>query len=324
MTPERRVLRRLARRLPPPVRRVLRPLAERLRPVDPDRQTEPIDPATVTRTLTITLAPPPTGAPDPGEIVLSAPGSMYVPRMLQKRGLGGYERYGLDCFLAMVDLAPPGAAFDIGANVGVYGHLAAAYSERDVHLFEPTPGAVEVARAAALRPGAQLTVIQTALGEENGTARLYLSDRTDSSNSLDASFRPHTSHLDVPVERLDDYVKRTGVVPAVVKIDTETTEPQVLQGACDLLMTHRPWLMIEVLAERVEERLMAVLAPYGYSYYHLDGPGRLRPAERIVGDPTYAHLMYLALPEPAPQALWDRMAAWRDTLTASTVTSAIS
>jgi FkbM family methyltransferase len=249
---------------------------------------------------------------------------MYVPRLLEEHGLGEYERYGLDCWLAMVELAPPGAVFDIGSNVGVYGHLAAAYSDRDVHLFEPTPGAVEVARAAILREGARFTVVQTALGEESGTARLYLSDRTDSSNSLNASFRPHTRHLDVSVQRLDDYVARTGVVPAVLKVDTETTEPEVLAGSSELIRAHRPWLLIEVLAGRVEVRLEEVLRPHGYTYYHLDGPGRRPPRDRFSGDPTYRHLMYLALPHPAPDHLWHRMASWRETLATSAVVSTLS
>ena len=245
--------------------------------------------------------------------------SMYVPRMLAERGLDGYEPHALNCFLAMVELAPPGAVLDVGANVGVYGHLAAAYSDRDVHLFEPTPEVAEVAAAATLRPGARCTVVQSAAGAEDGTARLYLSDRTDSSNSLNASFRPHTRHVDVPLIRLDDYVRGTGIVPAVVKIDTETTEPDVLAGSAEVLTVHRPWLMVEVLAGRVEDRLEAVLAPYDYVWYHLDGPGPLEPVPRIVGDTTYEHLMYLLLPEPASPRLWERMAQWREALAAGVV-----
>lgn len=267
----------------------------------------------------MTLPPSPVGGTDPGSIVISSSAAMYVPRTLSKVGLARYEPFGLDCFLAMVDLAPEGAVFDIGANIGVYGHLAAAYSNREVHLFEPTPEAAAVAEQAGLRAGARLTVVRAAVGEENGTARLFLSDRTDSSNSLNETFRPHSSHLDVPLVRLDDYVADTGVRASVIKIDTETTEPQVLGGAPELLAT-RPWLMIEVLAGRHTERqLHEILDPLGYVYYHLNGRGRRAPAEAIVGDPTYAHLMYLALPEPADDRLWDRMSAWRETLAESTV-----
>ncbi len=306
-------LSRVARRLPAPAKRALFRTRDRIRGI------ERPDALRGERTLTLHLAAPPTGGPAPGDITIRTPGTMYVPRTLAKAGLAAYEPFGLDCFLALVDLAPPGAVFDIGANVGVYGLLAAAYSDRDVHLFEPTPAAAAIIVAADLPEGAHTTVVQAALGEETGTARLYLSDKTDSSNSLNPRFRPHSSHLDVPVERLDDYIARTGVIPSVVKIDTETTEPQVLAGASDLLTRHRPSLMIEVLAGRTEERLEEGLRPFGYTWYHLNGPGRLVPAERVVGDATYQHLMYLALPDEAPDHLWDRMAAWRETLSASTV-----
>lgn len=114
---------RMARRLPRPARRALLATRDRLRPPPPEprRVTDspnerPVE--ELTRTLTMTLPPSPVGGTDPGSIVISSSAAMYVPRTLSKVGLARYEPFGLDCFLAMVDLAPEGAVFDIGANIG--------------------------------------------------------------------------------------------------------------------------------------------------------------------------------------------------------------
>jgi FkbM family methyltransferase len=247
---------------------------------------------------------------------------MFIPRKLEQAGLGAYEPFALDAYLALVETAGPGGVYDIGANVGLYGLLAAAYSDREVHCFEPAPDTAGTARETAERNGLAMTVAELALGDETGTATLYLSDSTDSSNSLNPDFRKHSNEIVVPLETLDDYVARTGVVPSVLKIDTETTEPQVLAGAAKLIREHRPWIMVEVLWSLVEDRLHAVMDPYGYSYYHLNGPGPREATERIVGDSTWTHFMFLMAPEPVDEAFWNRMNAWRLALDAAVVPEA--
>jgi len=250
----------------------------------------------------------------PGPLRIDVPPYLFIPRKLDEAGLGAYEPYAVDCFLALLDRAGPGAVFDVGANVGLYGLLAAAYGDRPVHCFEPAPDTAQAARDIAAASGLDLTVAELALGDASGTGTLYLSDSTDSSNSLNPDFRAHSKELVVPVETIDDYVARTGDVPAIIKIDTETTEPQVLAGAGRVLAEHRPWLMVEVLWSLVEDRLHDVMDRYGYTYYHLNGPGPRPATERIVGDRTWQHYMFLLAPEPVDDAFWSRMTAWRKAL----------
>jgi FkbM family methyltransferase len=220
--------------------------------------------------------------------------------------------------MALVETAPPGAVFDIGANVGLYGLLAAAYGDRAVRCFEPAPDTAGVARTTAAANGLDVTVAEIALGDDTGQATLYLSDSTDSSNSLNPDFRAHSREIVVPLQTLDDYVTRTGVVPSIIKIDTETTEPEVLAGAAELIRKHRPWIMTEVLWSLVEDRLHDVMDEFGYTYYHLNGPGPREATERIVGDKTWTYYMFLLAPEPMDDSFWERMNAWRTTLERST------
>lgn len=269
--------------------------------------------------MTVGLAPGPGSQAPPKPLVIDCPPYMYIPRKLNEEGIGAYEPYALDCFLTALELAGPGAVYDVGANVGLYGLLATAYGDREVHCFEPAPDTAATARDIAEASGLELTVAEIAIGESTGTATLYLSDSTDSSNSLNPDFRAHTREIVVPLETVDDYVARTGVVPAILKIDTETTEPEVLAGAQQLISQHRPWILAEVLWSLVEDRLHAVMDQFGYTYYHLDGPGPRQAVETIVGDSTWTYYMFLLAPQPVDDAFWQRMNHWRQTLEASTI-----
>ena len=294
----------------PPVRTGSGPVGARLRKLVVSLP----EPPTPTPTGTTT----PTGTAAPAPLRIECPAYMYIPHKLDESGLGTYEPFALDCFLALIEQAPPGAVYDVGANVGLYGLLAGAYSDRAVHCFEPAPDTAQAARDIAAASGIEMTVAEIALGDDTGTATLYLSDSTDSSNSLNPAFRKHSKEIVVPLETLDDYVARTGDVPAIIKIDTETTEPEVLAGARRTIAEHRPWLMVEVLWSLVEDRLHAVMDEFGYTYYHLNGAGPREATEKIVGDSTWTYYMFLLTPEPVDAAFWDRMNAWRETLALST------
>lgn len=248
---------------------------------------------------------------------MTAPATMFVPKVLQRQGFAGYEASSLPHFLAALGEAPPGAFLDVGANVGPYSLLARACSTRSVVAFEPTPDVADVARRTGERNGLDYPVEETALGDAEGSATLYLSSTTDSSNSLNPEFRPQSGSRQVAVTTLDAWVARSDVRPAIIKVDTETTEPAVLRGAARTVREHRPWVFCEVLAGRVEAELSEVLGEWGYTWYHLTGVGPLDPATRIVGDPEYQHLMWMLVPEPLPQEHWDRAAAWREALEAT-------
>ena len=267
-------------------------------------------PAPTPRATHRTVSIPVPGSPQ-RKLTMTAPVHMLVPRQLAKAGLVGYETSSIPCFLAALDTAGPGAVLDIGANVGLYAALAAAVTDREVVAFEPFPTLSEIAEQVSAENDLGFRVESIALGRENGTATLYLSDSSDSSNSLAAGFRESTKQIEVPVETVDEYVRRTGTVPAVMKIDTETTEPDVLLGAAETLREHRPWVLCEVLYTRVEDRLTEALAPFGYHWYHITEEVPYQPATVIEGDRTYKHLMWLFAPEAPDEAFWAAVNARR-------------
>lgn len=309
-----RLRRAVARWLPTPVKRVLRRIL-------PDRL---VAWRPATRSFFLVMPAPPDGlgpavrtTAEPARIRIEAPFRLYVPRLLEDGGVARYEPETMAAFLAAISLNEPAEVFDVGANVGLFSVMASSTTRAHATGFEPTPQLAETFRSIVRANGLDCAVEELALGSSSGTATLYLSAKTDSSNSLKAGFRPATGTVEVDVERLDDYVRRTGRRPGVMKVDTETTEPDVLAGGLELLRNHRPWIVCEVLANQTEAALTDILAGLGYHYHRL-WPGEV-PVERdaIVGDPTWLHRDWLFTPDPLPPAFAAHYTAWREAILAT-------
>jgi len=78
----------------------------------------------------------------------------------------------------------------------------------------------------------------------------------------------------------------------VLKLDTEGTEPKVLEGGIEMISRCKPVIFCEVLLGRTENALGAFLSPLGYRYFHITAQG-LVPKKHIQGDETYRHLNYM-------------------------------
>ena len=247
-----------------------------------------------------------------------------VQRALRREGLAGYEPATIATFLAAAELEPDGFAFfDVGANVGLYAALCASlFSPGRVVAFEPTPGTARVARKIARVNGLDVHVEEAALGREPGSARLFLSAKSDASNSLVEGFKESTGTVDVAVTTLDAHVERTGVVPSLLKIDVETFEPDVVAGALATLRDHRPRIVVEVLNRRGHdhgEELTAAMDGLGYRYFPIDPYAEWdERAERdvIIGDPGGVHCDWLLTPEPLPADFLARVDTWERALAA--------
>ena len=246
---------------------------------------------------------------------IDLPSQLYLPRLLERNGLAGYETSALACWLAILGLEVPGAAFDIGANVGPYAWLAAALFDRPVVAFEPVPELASAARSVAELNGLRIEIETLAIGERDGRARLHLSNKTDSSHSLREGFRPSSRSIEVDLRRIDTYVEANpDLVPHAMKIDTETTEPEVLRGGRRTLEAHRPWLIVEVLAKRSEGELTRVLGELDYHWYRIDEEPPFERRYEIVGDPRHQQLNWLFAPSEPTTEFWADLESWQEAL----------
>ena len=133
---------------------------------------------------------------------------------------------------------------DVGANVGQFSLLARAlHPAARIYAFEPLPDAA--ARYRRVFAGdANATLFQAAVSPEAGTATMHVSASADSSSLLPISDRqselfPGTEEVgvtDVEAGPLSDFVSAAELTaPALLKIDVQGFELEVLRGTGDLL-----------------------------------------------------------------------------------------
>jgi FkbM family methyltransferase len=190
---------------------------------------------------------------------------------------GTYEP-GLHAVLER-ELEPADVVLDVGAHVGVHA-LSAARRLRElggggrVIAFEPAADSAAAIRAAAARNGLDVEVVESALGEEEGTVEIRGDPRY---GDHDAGVRSQFGEGEVvqraPVTTLDAWARATGRDRLdVMKLDIEGAEILALRGARETLTRLRPRLLAIEVKDVVmargpgdEAALHALLAECGYA-----------------------------------------------------------
>lgn len=132
---------------------------------------------------------------------------------------------------------------DVGAHQGGFLQHMARLAPEGRHLaFEPLPHLNEALRARF----PAVDVRQAALSDAPGTAEFFYLPEAAGMSGLRA--RPDAvdaaaQRLSVRLEVLDDIIGDRA--PAVIKIDVEGAELQVLAGAQQTLARHRPMVLLE-------------------------------------------------------------------------------
>lgn len=242
---------------------------------------------------------------------MTAPAAYIIPKAIARGGLANHEPETLACALALCE-ERPGTFVDIGANVGIFSIVVSSVLGRACHAFEPTPEMAAVIRDVAARHALPINVHEMALANCRGLATLYLSSKSDSSNSLNRRFRRHAGSLEVPVALLDDIDIGHS---ALLKIDTESTEPDVLEGAITTIRKHRPPIICEALPGRTETRLNTFLKEHDYFAYHITPELHGRKHSQVRPDRS-AHYNWIFAPVALNAPYWARAAYWLERLTA--------
>ncbi len=172
----------------------------------------------------------------------------------------------------------PGDHFvDVGANVGVFSALVGTRVPGvRITSIEPYPPIVADLRQNLALNGMDVTLLDCAVGAESGTATFEVLPR-DVLNRMAPAGSADTSAptIAVPVKTLDALVG--GDSPALVKIDVEGFELNVLRGARQLLSGESsPVLLFEHCGHGAAfgitpRDIRTFLAELGYRIYLLDG-----------------------------------------------------
>jgi len=83
--------------------------------------------------------------------------------------------------------------------------------------------------------------------------------------------------MEVPMTKLDDYVKYNSIIPDIIKIDVEGYEQNVLLGASEVIEKFKPVIFLELHGEWIlrhgysHKDVVSFLTSRGYKFYNLDG-----------------------------------------------------
>ena len=195
---------------------------------------------------------------------------------------------------------------DVGAHVGHFSIIAAlANRNAAIHAFEPLPKVIRLLRRNLMLNGLDVHVHELALSREQGEASFFaVEHQIPSTSSLSREFVSNFDDLPwgeikVRVEKLDDVLPMPKT-PVIMKIDTETTEPDVLAGASKLVSGTKPIIIVEILpGHGVEERLYheLELAEYAFTPYAMTKCGLVKH-DRIIGNVEWRN--YLLVPHDGP------------------------
>ncbi|MBV8857739.1 MAG: FkbM family methyltransferase [Acidobacteria bacterium] len=208
---------------------------------------------------------------------LRSRGDDWVSNQVFWRGWAGYEPEITPLFFRLATRAR--ATLDVGAHVGFYSLLAAHANPRGrVYAFEPMPVTYSrLVQNVALNGLENVNALQAAVGAEAGSAKFYHgSTEIPCSCGLEPGIfdaGSEVSSFEVEVLALDDVAEKEGLSVDLVKIDTETTEMDVLRGLSRTLRRDRPDVFCEVWAGPGPE-MSEFLAAHGYRCYalHPSGP----------------------------------------------------
>jgi FkbM family methyltransferase len=171
---------------------------------------------------------------------------------------------------------------DVGANTGIFALVAAANDPKLwACAFEPVPLIAERLRAnVRLNALRNLTVEACAVGHRDGEVTLHVPATGSSiptSSSTLPGFKNDTQAVRVPAVTLDGYIERHRVGRIdLLKIDTETTEHLVLQGAAEMIARDEPIIICEVLRQSepdIHHVLQHLLDRLGYRYFWITDDG---------------------------------------------------
>lgn len=150
-------------------------------------------------------------------------------------------------------------AWDVGAHIG-YFVLVAGRLGHHVVAVEPNPENVSRIRATLARNELEATVVEAAVGASAGVAYLNRAAESSMSRISSAGTPVEMTTLDALYEKAED------LPPAVVKIDVEGLEVDVLRGGARLVDEVRPAFVIELHDRAYRDPIARILDTYHLRY----------------------------------------------------------
>jgi FkbM family methyltransferase len=213
----------------------------------------------------------------------------------------------------------PGAFVDVGVNVGhTLVKLKAIDREREYIGFEPNPHCLRYTQQLiTVNRFTRCTLVPIGISNRTGIMKLFMNPDADPSATIVEGFREpdrYARSVPVPVFVGDDVLDTLGIGQvAVVKIDVEGGELDVIEGLRRTLRQNAPYVFCEVLPVwdehsemgrfRLERqtKLQAALAELGYVIFriHFDATVKRMEEFGIHADMTQSNYVFVPRAELA-------------------------
>ena len=215
------------------------------------------------------------------------------------RGFEGcHEKKSMEVFAGLVKIINPKVVWDIGANSGTYGVLAKALEPNcEVIFFEPIPKAVDLIQANLELNRFQAKIFEMALGDFDGEGEIFFEEGHDFATSVTVNKNTlpegiKSDCMKIQVRRLDSLIREQNLnSPALVKLDVETYEYEVLNGMGSDFPKNAVFL-IEILREDLALKLVEFFPESEYDYWNInDGKGSIRKVGKLGKSDFYNFLV---------------------------------
>ena len=150
--------------------------------------------------------------------------------------------------------------FDIGANIGLFTVLFSKKAGK-VYAFEPTDTYDNFLIPNLQKNGVSVNTHKLAFGDKAGKHE-------------DRIFKVWGTPAEVSsydFDTIDSFIESSGAIPTYLKIDVDSFEVEVLNGARRFLTEHSPTVVVEINEEALGMRgfrgsdILAIMSDLGYS-----------------------------------------------------------
>lgn len=234
--------------------------------------------------------------PNSKELRLRVDGTDPIASRVYWWGIDAYEGDTFDLFFNLIRDVE--VFFDVGASIGIYSLVAAISNPNvEVYAFEPEPKVFDcLSKNIEINKLDNVQLNCSAITSYDGDIALYLTPGA-SATTLRGLKIAADKVISVPALTLDSFISENSITRVdLMKIDTEATEPQILEGAKELIARDRPMMICEVLHGYTERALQDLLDGMDYRYFWISSEG-LVEKKQIEGDDTWRNLNYLFITE---------------------------
>lgn len=185
-------------------------------------------------------------------------------------------------FLFFLSMLPENSTIlDIGANIGVMTlQIARKLPGSQVIAFEPVPeNLANIYRLTGFFSVENVKVFSIALGNYNGTAEIIMPEHNHVKfqglshiEGVEGSEGDSGIKYSVPIHKLDDMPEMQLLEKPVsgIKIDVENYEFNVLEGARNFLLKHKPIVYAELWDNQNRTDCIQLMTELGYSIFVLE------------------------------------------------------